>query len=151
MQIIAGNIQWVSNIKSAWYFILFHRMLNMRLYKYVFSVLCLLVFTPSNACELTEKYKALQHVVLTEVLEPYNDCANSISKAKYWYKYVQCKNAGDGNSISGGCADLVLDDNIKYKDLELDADFCQRLKVDKEELMEYLECSLNETNIKKCK
>ncbi|MFW2373664.1 MAG: hypothetical protein ACN4GM_11135 [Gammaproteobacteria bacterium] len=123
----------------------------MRMYKYIFSVLGLFFFTHPLACELSDEYKELEHLMLSEVLEPYNDCTNSISKAKYWYKYVQCQKAGDGKNIIGGCADIVMNDDLQYMDLELDSNFCQRLKVSKKELIEYFECTVKEENIKKCK
>lgn len=123
----------------------------MHMYKYIFFIFGLLFFTHSLACELTDEYKELENLVHIEVMEPYNDCTNSITKAKYWYKYVQCQKAGDGKNTLGGCADIVMTEELKYNDLELDADFCQRLKVSKQDLIEYFECTVKEENIRKCK
>lgn len=123
----------------------------MRNYKYVFIILALFFYTHSLACELTEEYKEIKSLVLSEALEPYTDCTSSISKANYWYKYVQCQVAGDGKNIVGRCADIVMNDDIKYKGLELDSSFCQHLKISKNDLIEYFECTLKEENVRKCK
>ncbi len=123
----------------------------MRNYKYFFIISALFFNTHSFACELTEEYKEIKSLVLSEALEPYTDCTSSISKANYWYKYVQCQVAGDGENIVGRCADIVMSDDIKYKQLELDSSFCQHLKISKNDLIEYFECTLKEENVRKCK
>ncbi len=123
----------------------------MRYFKYIVPLLILFCSFNSLACELTDKYKETRMQAWKEAHRPYNNCINSISDAKYWHRVVQCKKAGDGKDIGGGCAHVVGLNTGKYNELKIDPKFCNELKVTVKEVGEYSEYLIKKNNIKKCK
>ncbi|WP_461535288.1 hypothetical protein [Spongorhabdus nitratireducens] len=102
-------------------------------------------------CELTDEYKQARTLYVREARQAYNECVSSVTNADYWYKYVQCIEAGDGKAVGGGCAHLATTSGEKYQSLDIDTDFCTPLKPTVRFLKTGFEQYMQAYNVAMCK
>lgn len=116
------------------------------------TLLALLCFSNSlSACELSAEYIETRKEVIKHARDAYLDCTGSVSKTQYWYRFVQCFKAGDGEGIGGGCGHVSGMPSRNYKSLKIDNEFCDVLKPTTKEMKESLATYVEDKNIKKCK
>ncbi|EKO3530815.1 hypothetical protein K5Y46_001867 [Vibrio fluvialis] len=114
-------------------------------------VIILLVFScQAFSCDLSDEYESIRVEARNELLEDYKRCISSVSEARYWYSYVQCLEAGDGENVGGGCAHIAGRGG-NYKKPDINSDFCETLKPVTEEYVEHTAYLVKERGISKCK
>jgi hypothetical protein len=120
--------------------------------KLVILFIFLLSSGSSVACELTEEYKQTRTDYVRESRNAYAMCTSATSESKYWYKFVQCVEANDSSKHAGGCGHLAYaPSSAKYKSLDFDSSFCEKLKPTTEEMRAGFEDFIAKTGMHKCK
>ncbi|QYJ89784.1 hypothetical protein [Shewanella halotolerans] len=120
-------------------------------FEFLTIILLMLASSSSLACELTEEYKKTRTEYVREARSGYVRCISATSESNYWYKHVQCLEAGDGDRHVGGCGHMATIPNDKYQSLEIDSSFCKKLKPSKDEMRAGFEEYIKKTGIEECK
>ena len=119
----------------------------------ILRIIFFVIFASSHvyACELTDEYKEVRTQYVQEARKAYAMCTCAVSESEYWYKHVQCLEAGDGKMHVGGCGHMASIPNDRYKSLGIDPSFCEKLKPSTEAMKLAFDEFINEAGIARCK
>ena len=124
---------------------------NMKLITSIIFIV-MVVFNSAVACEFLDDYVEAKLTLVEASENIYNECIDSVSKAKYYFRFVQCLEREDGKNMGGGCSHLVGAGRIYgYDELPINDGYCEALKPSSEFILELLESDVRKGHIKKCK
>lgn len=102
----------------------------------------------AQACHPTPEYEAAQLEAHQEVHGPLRQCYTSVANWHFWKAYSECKAAGAGKNVGGGCAHIA---GYRGATTPRDRAHCEILKPTEAEFQEYLAYLVKERGINQCK